>query len=478
MLFTISTTHTPATDLGYLLHKNPARLQTFSLSFGQAHVFYPEATSERCTAALLLDVDPIELVRGRGAGQDGFGLDQYVNDRPYVASSFMSVAIAEVFRSALGGRSKDRPELAQQPLPLEATLAVVPARQRDDEGPSLLRRLWEPLGYTLRIEPHPLDEQFPQWGESRYFTVSLQCNVRLQDLLAHVYVLLPVLDNDKHYYVGEAEVEKLLRFGSGWLAAHPERTLITHRYLKHRRGLARNALARLADADGHDPDREAAAHAAEEAAVEERISLNEQRLGAVIAALKQSGARRVLDLGCGEGRLLALLLKDPAFAEIVGLDVSHRVLEITQERLHLERMPPKQRERIQLIQGSLTYRDRRLAGYEAAAVVEVIEHLDPPRLAAFERVLFEWARPGTVVVTTPNREYNSTWPSLPAGKFRHRDHRFEWTRGEFQAWATAVAERWGYAVRFLPVGPEDPALGAPTQMGVFTRGGSDESPGV
>ena len=129
------------------------------------------------------------------------------------------------------------------------------------------------------------------------------------------------------------------------------------------------------------------------------------------------------------------------------------------------------RKRIRLIHGSLTYRDSRLAGYDAATVVEVIEHLDPPRLAAFERVLFEAARPATVVVTTPNAEYNVKWESLPAGQRRHKDHRFEWRREEFHAWSHRVGERFGYSVRFLPVGPEDPQVGSPTQMAVFTRMG-------
>jgi 3' terminal RNA ribose 2'-O-methyltransferase Hen1 len=177
----------------------------------------------------------------------------------------------------------------------------------------------------------------------------------------------------------------------------------------------------------------------------------------------------VLDLGCGEGNLLRALLADSAFEEIVGFDVSYRVLERARQRFNLDRLPTKQRERITLIHGALTYRDRRLEGYDAAAVVEVIEHLDPPRLRAFERVLFEFARPTAVVLTTPNAEYNVRWEALPAGRFRHKDHRFEWTRGEFQTWAAAIAEGFGYSVRFLPVGPEDAAVGAPTQMGVFTR---------
>jgi 3' terminal RNA ribose 2'-O-methyltransferase Hen1 len=462
MLLTLTTTHAPATDLGYLLHKRPGRVQSFPLSFGQAHVFYPEATAERCTAALLLDVDPVGLVRERrGPAGEGRSLEQYVNDRPYVASSFLSVAIAQVYGSALSGRSKDRPELAETPLPLEAKLAVVPCRG----GDRFLRRLFEPLGYAVTATRHPLDERFPEWGESPYYTVTFAATRRLHELLSHLYVLVPVLDNDKHYWVSDAEVEKLLRHGDGWLAAHPECAQITRRYLKHQGGLTRSALDQLLaeeepTADGADP-----VEAPPE--TERQRTLNEQRLAAVVAALKESGARRVLDLGCGEGKLLRALAQDGAFTELVGVDVSHRALEIAQTRL--ERLPVALRDRVKLLHGSLMYRDTRLAGFDAAAVVEVIEHLDPPRLTAFARVLFEFARPGTVVLTTPNAEYNVKFEGLAPGAFRHRDHRFEWTRAEFQAWAHRAAERFGYRVAFRPVGPEDPAVGAPTQMGVFTR---------
>ena len=166
--------------------------------------------------------------------------------------------------------------------------------------------------------------------------------------------------------------------------------------------------------------------------------------------------------------MLRALLEEKSFTEIAGVDVSYRALEIARDRLKLDRAPQKQKDRIRLTQGSLTYRDKQLAGYDAATVIEVIEHLDPPRLSAFERVLFEFAKPGAVVMTTPNVEYNVKFETLPAGKLRHKDHRFEWTRGEFQSWATGAAERFGYSVRFAPVGPEDETVGAPTQMAVFT----------
>jgi 3' terminal RNA ribose 2'-O-methyltransferase Hen1 len=412
--------------------------------------------------ALLVEVDPIQLVRGKEG--DGFALQPYVNDRPYAASSFLSVAIAQVFGTALSGRSKDRPDLAEAAIPLEAHVTALPARG----GESMIRRLFTPLGYDIRAVHGALDERFPEWGESPYFTVDLAGTLRLRDLLSHLYVLLPVLDDDKHYWVGHDEIDKLLRHGHAWLPSHPERSLVANRYLARQRPLMREALARLSDGDV-DADEVEEAHAREEESIEERISLHEQRHGAVLAALRASGAHSVIDLGCGEGRLLRSLLPDRRFERIAGMDVSHRVLERAAQRLHLDRLPDRQRERISLFHGSLTYRDRRLAGYNAATVVEVIEHLDPARLAAFERVLFEFASPTTIILTTPNVEYNATWESLPAGTFRHRDHRFEWTREQFQGWATRVAERFGYVVRFLPVGPENPELGPPTQMGVFSR---------
>jgi 3' terminal RNA ribose 2'-O-methyltransferase Hen1 len=459
MLLTITSTTPPATDLGYLLHKNPSRIQSFELKFGQAHVFYPEATLERCTAALLLDIDPVHLVRGQRGP-----LEQYVNDRPYVASSFMSVALAQVYGNALNGQSKERQALAEMPLTLTAKVAVIQCRG----GEAILRRLFEPLGYLVTAERHPLDENYPAWGESEYFTVTLIGNLRLSELLKHLYVLVPVLDAEKHYWIGDDEVEKLLQRGEGWLSKHPERELITRRYLKHKH-LVRSALLQLAEEDAPDPDAIQESHAREEAEIERTMNLHEQRLGSVMAVLKSSGVKSVLDLGCGEGRLLQLLLAEKSFSRITGMDVSYRALQLASEHLHLENLPPMQRGRINLIQGALTYRDQRLSGYDAAAVVEVIEHLDPSRLAAFERVLFEFAQPDLIVCTTPNAEYNIKFPTLPLGKLRHKDHRFEWTRHEFRTWANSVAERFGYTVRFLPIGPEDATLGAPSQMGVFNK---------
>ncbi|MEL6195441.1 MAG: 3' terminal RNA ribose 2'-O-methyltransferase Hen1 [Myxococcota bacterium] len=466
MLLTITTTHRPATDLGFLLTKHPDKCQAFELAYGTAYVFYPEATEERCTAALLLDFDPVGLVRGRrGSNPPSGTLGQYVNDRPYVASSFLSVAVAKVYGSAMKGVSKGRQELADNDLPFEVELSAVPSRG----GEAFLHALFEPLGYRVQTERIALDEEFPEWGSGNAFKLKLAADVKLGDMLTHLYVLMPVLDNRKHYWVGDDEVAKLLDKAGAWLKTHPMREEITRRYLKHRPSLYRDAMERLMA--GEDPEAEAQEQQkqAEEEALEKPISLNDQRIGSVLAVLKEVGAKRVLDLGCGEGKLIAALLKDKAIAKVTGVDVSMRSLEVASERLKLDRMPEMKRKKIELFQSSLTYRDSRFAECDAACAIEVVEHIDVSRLGAFERVVFEFAKPPVVVITTPNVEYNVKFETLPAGKMRHRDHRFEWTRDEFQSWSQAIAERHGYAVRFLPIGPDDLEVGSPTQMGIFQR---------
>jgi SAM-dependent methyltransferase len=541
VFLTISTTgddRSPATDLGFLLHKHPDKAQRFSTAYGEAHVFYPEASAQRCTAALLLDLDPVALVRrGKGKGRGGApdsALAQYVNDRPYAASSLFAVALRTVFASALRGRCDARPELAERALPLRIEVPALSA----NGGAELVRRLFEPLGWAVEAEPVPLDERFPEWGESRYVRLVLTGECRVADALRHLYVLLPVTDGAKHYWVAEDEVDKLLRVGEGWLESHPEQALISRRYLARRWSLTRDALdrlelARLAEADDvevdeldnavgteapegetevgtaaeTEPGAPAAGGRAEAgaeggagdgtefdgAAVGDVMDSTEvdgtavdgagrpvplavRRREAVLGVLRGAGARRVLDLGCGQGQLVAAMLQEAQFTEVVGVDVSMRALRQAARRLRLERMPERQAARVRLVQGSLAYTDKRLKGYDAAVLSEVIEHVDPVRLPALEYAVFAAARPGTVVVTTPNAEYNVRWESLPAGHVRHPDHRFEWDRRQFREWAGEVARRYGYAVGFHPVGPDDPEVGPPTQMAVFTAGTAASTP--
>ena len=269
-------------------------------------------------------------------------------------------------------------------------------------GEDLVKRLFEPLGYTVAVQGSRLDEKFPEWGESPYVSLTVSGIVRLQDLLTHLYVLIPVLDNEKHYWVAQDEIKKLLKRGEGWLQQHPEKDLIVSRYLKRQRHLTREALTRLLEDDA--PSEETDGAPVEPETTERAPSLHTHRLQVVLSAIQSTGAKRVLDLGCGEGKLLRLLLAEKQFESILGMDVSWRSVEIANDKLKLNQMGEKQRARIELIQGSLTYRDQRLNGFDAAAIVEVIEHLDAARLATFERIVFEFARPKHIELTTPNAE--------------------------------------------------------------------------
>jgi 3' terminal RNA ribose 2'-O-methyltransferase Hen1 len=463
---TITSTAESATDLGFLLHKHPERVASLHVTVGRAFVFYPEASDNRCTAALLLEVDPVGLVRNkRFGGAEGLSLAQYVNDRPYAASSMFAVALQRAFRTAMSGRCDARPELVDQALPLEISIPALPA----SGGKELVERFFAPLGWTVEAVPIPLDAMIPAWGESKYVSLTIRGEQRVVDALNHLYVLLPVLDNSKHYWVSSDEVDKLIRAGDGWLAAHPDRDLITRRYLAHRKTLVASAVGRLAEID--DTDSDALDNAVDESTeIEEpRKALHQHRREVVIEVLHEVRAKRVVDLGCGEGALLHALLADSTFTEVVGVDVSARALNIAERRLNLERMGDRQRERLRLLQSSVTYRDDRLAGFDAIVLMEVIEHVDDSRLRSFERTVFANARPHAVIVTTPNSEYNVLYPALRANGLRHPDHRFEWTRTEFQQWAHETADRFGYSVAFRAIGDVDEVHGAPTQLALFVR---------
>lgn len=458
MFLSIATSHQPATDLGYLLMKHPGRVHETEHAFGRSHVLFPEAGETRCEAVLLLEVDPIELVRGRGQSE-GL-LDQYVNDRPYAASSLLSVALNRVFRTAMAGTSRERQELADAAIPLEISVRPLPAAG----GAAFIGRLFAPLGWQVAAAPLPT----PAGTPSRYVALSLSGTMRLAEALSHLYVLIPVLDADKHYWVGDDEVDKLLAKGGAWLAAHPERETIARRYLKDRRKLYRAALDRLAAAEP-EAALEDDAPTEPEAIVEARLNSHDLRLDRAAEIIAQSGATSVADLGCGEGKLLRRLLRIGALRRILGVDVSVQSLRRASENLKLGLPGGPKPDRVSLLQGALTYRDPRWAGTDAAALVEVIEHIEPDRLPAVEAVVFGSAGFRTIVVTTPNADYNVLFDGLDAGAFRHSDHRFEWTRAQFRAWAEAVAARHGYGLELEGVGEPHAEHGALTQLAVFRK---------
>lgn len=469
MLVTLSTRGEAAPDLSHLLHKHPGRAQSFDLSVGTAHVFYPADTAEVCTAALLLEIDAVALARSKRYGADAQALSRYVNDRPYVSTSMLALAIGQVFRSAMAGKSESRPERAAAPMDLDVALTSVPS-ETDAHGVGLATRLFAPLGWAVEETRRPLDDTRPEWGDARTVGLRLRGSVRLADALRQLTVLLPVLDDAKHYWVGDDEVGKLLRRGEGWLAEHPLRDLITTRSLAHQRSLVEDATSRLLGLD-----ETSAATAGGAAATSDRTEaaaetpLHRRRADAVLTALADTGASTVADVGCGEGALLRHLVADRTFTTVIGTDVAPRELERAERRLHLDEASDEQRARVRLLQSSVTYSDDRIAGLDAIVLMEVVEHVDPERLPALETSVFAAARPAAVVVTTPNAEHNVRFERLAAGRFRHSDHRFEWTRDEFRAWATAVGDRHGYTTEFRPVGDDDPEVGPPTQLALFRR---------
>lgn len=452
---TRSETLADASDLGYLLHKHPDRVQTFEVFGGTATVVYPEVSPERCTVALVLEIDPIGLVRGRRGRSDGFSLAQYVNDRPYAATSLLSVALGKVFRSALNGQCKPRPELVVQPLDLRIEVPTMPG------GADLVTRMFEPLGWEVEAEAIVLDPEIPDWGDSDFTAVTLTGTLTLSEALNHLYVLVPVLDGGKHYWVSSDEVDKLVRAGTGWLATHPERELISRRYLARQRDMVDGARERLTELDGSTeptaPDEE------------REPPLVRLRHDAVIAQVERLRPASVLDLGCGQGALLRRMMEVQGVDRVVGTEVSSSSLEVASKRLRVDRMTERQADRLDLWLSSLQYQDPRLVGFDVAVLMEVVEHIDEDRLPAVAANVFGFMRPGSVVVTTPNGEYNALYPALAAGEFRHADHRFEWSRAEFATWTQGIAARYGYTVEVAGIGAEDPERGTPTQLAVFRR---------
>ncbi len=466
MLISISTTLSPATDLGYLLHKNPHNIHESNLPWGKAYVFYSQASEELCTANLLVDINSVDLIRkGKKRHVKDFSLYHYINDRPYAASSFISVAISRVFGDALKGKCKAKPHLTELAIPLKVTLTALPSRR----GAELLEALFQPLGYEIKIKPLELNQKFPEWGASPYFEITLIKTCPLKDLLAQLYVLIPVLDDNKHYWVNEAEIEKLLQYATDWLPDHPQKTLITSSYLAKQRSLTDAALARLTEEDTIDVEQDERKKATMEESIEQKINLNQQRLDSIADTLNELDVKTIIDLGCGEGKLIKRLIEEKKYTKITGVDVAHSELCRAEKKLKFKDMHHESKQKVNLLQSSLMYRDKRFENYDAATLIEVIEHVELSRLDMLEKSVFQYAQPKYVIVTTPNVEYNTKFEALPSNTFRHKDHRFEWTREEFQSWANHIGKKFGYFATFKDIGTIDEKVGSPTQMAIFTK---------
>ncbi len=471
MQLSITTTHKPATDLSYLLHKNPDKVQTFDITGGKAYVFYPETTDEKCTATMILNIDTLEMIKNQKKSMSDFALKGYVNDRPFVASSFLSSAISSIYSSALNGNSKEKSEVVNKKIPLEVFISVINV----SGGENLIKRFFEPLGYEIKIEKYELNENFKSWGESNYFSLTLKNIITLKELLTHLYILIPVFDNEKHYWVSTKDVDILLKKGEGWLENHPEKEFITKRYFKNIKSLS-NLYNKKSIDDIEESQKNVDSEENNENEFEEinqiiketKIKLDKQRLNYVYEKLIESGMKSIIDMGCGEGKLLKLLITNKQFEKIAGTDVSFNNLLKAKERLNFEEMSQKFKERIELFQSSLTYKDKRFSNYESCAIVEVIEHIDVERLESFEKSIFECSKFKYIILTTPNADYNINYKSLNKQNLRHSDHRFEWTKDEFKSWIDKICEKYKYNAKISGVGEFDEQSGHPTQVVEFS----------
>jgi 3' terminal RNA ribose 2'-O-methyltransferase Hen1 len=452
MFISMTTTYVPATDLGYLLHKHPDKMHKRTSSQSVNYCFFSEASVERCTVNLVLDIG-LSHSYGFSKERPKPNYNPHVNDRPYVAGSIMSVALNDMFRSAFNGQSKEKPELSRTEIPLEISIATVSCA----DGEAFIRGIFEPLGYQVDISGFQYDEEFPEWGQSPYFVLNLKANKQISVVLKQLYVLLPVLDDSKHYWIEMTEKDRLLKMGEGWLASHPLVEVITKRALKHLGSLSSEALNQL----GHIEPL-LMKKASNEESLEKTVGINDLRMQRVLEILEQENVNSVIDCGCGEGKLIEKLLGETRIPLIKGFDVGLESLEAAKRRID----HGSKEARVQLIHGSLVYLDDRLLGSEAIVLMEVIEHIDPSRLETMEKNIFGFVGSPLVVVTTPNFEYNQ---KFAIRGFRHPDHRFEWTRSQFSNWCQGIGSRFKYSFDIQFVGAEDQALGSPTQIGVFKK---------
>ncbi|MFN8672328.1 MAG: 3' terminal RNA ribose 2'-O-methyltransferase Hen1 [Candidatus Sericytochromatia bacterium] len=461
MLLSITCEDKNCQELSWILHKRPDKIQSFPIISGNAYVFYPEYSDNKVKVCLALDIDTINLVRKLRLPVASYALQHYVNDKPYTASSFMSSAIANVFSSALNGICKEKPEIVDLILPLEVEISVLKVLG----GEALIKRLFEPLGYQIEVESFNLDEDFKNWGKSRYYKIKLKNNITIKELLSHLYVLIPVFDMDKHFYIGTTEVESFLKKGDKWLQIHPEKGAIVRRYFKNLGKYSNLVLNRLNDSlENTYQEMEIPKEIKEK-----KESLQKIRLNTVLEKLENLYTTSVVDIGCGEGMLLKLLKSKKRFEKICGTDVMYQNLLIAKDKLDLEETTTHRADRIKLFQSSILYKDERLKEYETVCLIEVIEHIEEDRLDSLEEILFGYLNPKYAIISTPNAEYNAVYMPENPTNFRHDDHRFEWNRDQFRQWVNKICEKFSYSAEFFDIGDVHEKLGTPTQAVIFKR---------
>ena len=444
MLLTLACSGKDAPDLSWLLHKRPNRLQAFDLPYGKAFVFFPEYTETRSVVSLLLEINQEAL---NDLCKNKEGEFQFVNPRQFLSSSLLSGAIGKVFSSAIKGICADKPELVNKEYDLELELTNFSCRLK----PEYVARIFKPLGYAIAFDN--ISSDFPR-EKLIVGNLRLKGKTNLKDLLSQLYILIPVFDRYLHFWIDEPQLQRFIRLTAGWLESHPEKRFILTEYFWPAADFKSRVLERFNAIPGLSSN-------------EKAQPLKIQRHEAIEATLAIHGAKTIIDLGCGEGSLIFYLLEQKKYAKIAGTDISAKNIESAKKRI--AGRPSRACREDDLFVSSLTYPDKRLRGYDAAVLSEVIEHFEINRMNTVMKNILGAAKPQIFIMTTPNRAYNNQFSGLADGAMRHPDHRYEFTEEEFTNFCRKNASAFGYEVELEPIGEISPEFGAPTLMGVFKK---------
>ncbi|WIM41190.1 3' terminal RNA ribose 2'-O-methyltransferase Hen1 [Paenibacillus sp. PK4536] len=480
MYLTIKATGTHASMISHLLAKNPNNLYDRTEKGARIRLVYTSFQPEETEVLLFVTPDPIDLVKG---SPDHYDITQYINDRELVVSSLFCSYIRPALGTALNGKPKaDYIDWVEHPFTLHMSMGPVASDLPD----SMIESLFQPLGYEVQMERGEIDYSFDLKNRSTVRHIQISGQQTLQHMLRQLYILIPVLDNYKHYYISDDEIERLQRYGEGWLSTHPQHDLIIKRSLRFAPLIKEYEQKVAKNEDITNVSTELSTHQAEASEMKSELSedqdkqydsnqteppvirLNELRYRAIVEQVSQLPQhKQIVDFGAGEGKLSVRL------GEIEGVEQIWAVEPSMQSQLRAIDRFAKLEGRTDYVipvvtTGSLFYRDERWVDQDVIILCEVIEHINEVRLPQVIHTLFTDYRPQTLIMTTPNREYNEVY-QMGKDEIRHTDHRFEWTRAELEQYCTQWIQDRPYTFTLSGIGEKHEQYGQPTQMVVFHR---------
>lgn len=462
MQLAIKATGEGAKMLSFLLSKNPQNLYDRMEKGYRVRLTYTVFSDSEVEALIFVTPDPVELVKN---SPDTYEITQYINDREFVVSSIFCSNTRSALGTALNGRPKEE-YLDWAKHAFQLTIGFGPVAT--DLPDAAIKNLFEPLGYQTEIERGRADYNFQFKERSSARFINLQSKVTLQNALQHLFVLIPVLDDYRHYFIDEREIEKLERYGEGWLADHPLKELIIKRTLRFRELIDQMVL------NSHQTELINEAVTPEpNISSQPVVRLNKLRYQRLVKIIEDLAAREsIVDFGAGEGKLSVRLGFIPGVKEILAVEPTEK------EQLRaLKRFSEASRKDDFIaptpVWGSLFYYDEQLCGKDVMILSEVIEHIDESRLPRVMDTILGSYKPQVLLITTPNAEYNPVY-QMEEG-IRHKDHRFEWSRAEFAEWTYCLARNYAYEVQIDGIGEEAEGYGHPSQLAILTRQGGIEN---